>query len=299
MLLAGIFSLLLLPAEADACRLAVNQGRQQFSERHFELAASSFERALSLCPERSSLFLRIAQSQLMAQNASEALQTVGRALRIDPRNTAALKLQSDAQYLLGNDEAAAQPLITARQIDPNNPEFPYALGRIYYQQHRYGDAVPLFQEALALDPKSYKAYDNLGLCYEAMGENEQAIRSYTLSLELVYKDHPEYDWVYANFSELMMKLGRYEEAFQLAAEAAARNPSSARNYFLTGKALAKLGKWRLSERWLKRAAELDPHYAEPHYLLAQTYRKQGEEREALHELDQFKKLASSQPREHR
>ena len=301
MLLAGVLSLLLLRAEPDACRLAFDQGRQQFNERHFDLAAASFERALELCPdaERLSLLLQIARSQLVAQRASEALRTIERALRVDPRNTAALKLQSDAQYLLGHDEAAAQPLLAARRIDPKNPEFPYALGRIYYQQHRYVDAVPLFQEALALDSKSYKSYDNLGLCYEAMGENEQAMRSYTQALQLVYKDHPDYDWTYANFSELMMKLGRYDEAFQLAAEAAARNPASARDCYLTGKALLKLGKWQLSERWLKRAAELNPRYAEPHYLLAQAYKKQGAEADALRELDQFKRLASSQPRERR
>ena len=211
MLLAGVLSLLLLRAEPDACRLSFDQGRQQFNERHFDLAAPSFERALKLCPdaERLSLLLQIARSQLVAQRVSEALRTIERALGVDPRNTAALKVQSDARYLLGHDEAAAQPLLAARRIDPKNPEFPYALGRIYYQQHRYADAVPLFQEALALDSKSYKAY----------------------------------------------------------------------------------------ERWLKRAAELDTRYAEPHYLLAQAYKKQGAEADALRELDQFKRLASSQPRE--
>jgi tetratricopeptide (TPR) repeat protein len=299
-LAAGVLLLWLL-AEPDACRNAVEQARQQFTERHFELAAASFTRAIDVCPasERVSLLLALARSQLVAEQAKAALGTLDQVLKTDPRNTAALKMQSDAQYLLGRDDDAAQSLIAARQIDARNPEFLYALGRIYYQQHRYADAMPQFETALVLDPKSYKAWDNLGLCYEAIGENERAIRSYRRALDLVYKDHPDYDWVYANYSELMMKMGRYEEAFQFAAEASARNPRSARDCYLTGKALTKLGKWGLSMRWLKRAAELDSNYAEPHYLLAQAYRKQGSEAEALRELDQFKKLASSHPRERR
>jgi tetratricopeptide (TPR) repeat protein len=299
-LAAGVLLLWFL-AEPDACQPAFEQAKQQFTERHFELAAASFTRAIDVCPasERVPLLLALARSQLVAQQAREALATVGQVLKTDPRNTAALKVQSDAQYLLGRDDDAAQSLIAARQLDARNPEFPYALGRIYYQQHRYVDAVPQFQAALDIDPKSYKSYDNLGLCYEALGEDEHAILSYRKALDLVYKDHPEYDWVYANYSELLMKMGRYEEAFQFAAEASARNPRSARDCYLTGKALTKLGKWRLSARWLKRAIELDSHYAEPHYLLAQAYRKQGAEADALRELDRFKILAASQPRERR
>jgi Tfp pilus assembly protein PilF len=297
---AGVL-LFWLFAENDACRIATDQGQQQFTQRQFDLAAGSFTRALDVCPpsERMPILLALARAQLMAQKPREATQSAQQILNANPRDTAALKLRSDAEYLLGHDEEAAQSLIAAREIDRRNPEFPYALGRIYYQQHRYADAVPQFEAALLLDPKSYKAYDNLGLCYEAIGDEERAALNYRKALDLVYKDHPDYDWVYANYAELLMKQGRYEEAFQFAAEAAARNPRSARDCYLTGKALTKLGKWELSMRWLKRAAELDSRYAEPHYLLAQAYRKQGSEAEALRELDQFKKLSSSQPRERR
>lgn len=288
-------------AEQNSCRTELDRGHREFTQQQFDLAAGSFKQALDLCPanERMPILLALARAQLVVQKPQEALETVQQVLNANPRDTAALKLHSDAEYLLGHDEEAAQSLIAAREIDTHNPEFPYALGRIYYQQHRYADAVPQFQAALELDPKSYKAYDNLGLCYEAMGDDDRAMFNFRKALDLVYKDHPDYDWVYANYAELMMKLGRYEEAFQFAAEAAARDPRSARNCYLTGKALTKLQKWSLSVRWLKHATELDARYAEPHYLLAQAYRKQGSEAEALRELDQFKKLASSQPRERR
>ena len=39
----------------------------------------------------------------------------------------------------------------------------------------------------------------------------------------------------------MIKVGDYQRAFDLAAEAAERNPDEARNFFLAGKALVQLG----------------------------------------------------------
>jgi predicted Zn-dependent protease len=84
-----------------------------------------------------------------------------------------------------------------------------------------------------------------------------------------------------------------EKAFQLAAEAAKRNPNSARNCFLTGKALVNLGKEDLSLRWLERAVQLDPSYSEAWYLAARAYRKQGRTEESTKALARFKELQKS------
>ncbi len=78
------------------------------------------------------------------------------------------------------------------------------LGRIYYQEARLDYAVGQFQRVLKINPRSYKAYDNLGLCYEALGDTELAIRYYLAAIKLVEKDHPEYDWPYANLANLLV-----------------------------------------------------------------------------------------------
>ena len=283
------------------CEMSFEQGREEFAARHFDRAAHAFEEALGSCPpsQQTSLLLNLARSQMVSQHVPDSLLTLNRLLRLEPRNTAGLKLQSDALFLLGRESEAEQSLLSARAIEPQNAELPYSLGRIYYQQHRYSEALTQFQAAVALDPKSYKTHDNLGLCYEALNESQQAITHYTKAIELVYKDHPEYDWPYGNLAALMLKLGSNQQAFDLAAEAAFRNPQSARNFYLTGKALTKLGKWDLSIRWLQRAAELDPAYAEPHYLLARAYRTLGQDAEAGREFNLFRKIAAAQPREKR
>src|SRR6185503_13382055 len=135
---------------------------------------------------------------------------------------------------------------------PSDAEIPYHLGRIYYQQRRHTEAADAFRRAIALDARAYRAWDNLGLASEALGDITQAQQHYLKAIALVHKDHPDYDVVYANFADLLIKLGNAERAFDLAVEAAERNPDEPRNLFLAGKALVHLGRNELSVRWFER-----------------------------------------------
>lgn len=291
----------LLAATSSSCDLSLERARQQLMAQRYDLAVGAFQQAIVLCPQErhASLLLNLARAQLAAQHIADCLHSLDGLLGMERRNVAALKLRADALYLLGQEDEAERSLLTAIEIDPKDPELVYSLGRIFYQEHRYSEAVRRFSDALRLNPKSYKAHDNLGLCYEALNDDQQAIREYMKALDLVYKDHPEYDWPYGNLAGLMLKKGEYQKAFELAAEAAYRNPRSARNCYLTGKALVKLDKWELSLRWLKRAAELDPAYADPHYLLASVYKKEGRRDKAASELETFQRITATQPRERR
>jgi tetratricopeptide (TPR) repeat protein len=143
------------------------------------------------------------------------------------------------------------------------------------------------------------AWDNLGLACEALGDAAQAQRHYLTAIALVHKDHPDYDVVYANFAELLIRLENPQRAFDLAAEAAERNPNEPRNLFLAGKALVQLGRTDLSVRWFEQAAKLDATYPEPHYALAQAYRRLGRHEEADRALRAFKAASAKAPRTRR
>jgi tetratricopeptide (TPR) repeat protein len=278
---------LLFPFWTDECSGLLSRGRFAYETRNYSSAILEFERALTACPDSGPLLLPLAQAQLLGQQVEAAVATLK---RIDPRNVAALKLRADAVYILGDEPEAEKLLLQALAIEPRHEQSLYTLGRIYYQQNRHGDAAERFKQTISVNPKSYKAYDNLALCNEALGQDDLALRNYLQALDLVYKDHPEYDPVYANMADFYLRREQYEKAFQLAAEAARRNPSSARNFFLTGKALVKLDKQELSVRWLEQAIALDPEYPEPRYLLGQVYRKLGRQADATAQLERFQEL---------
>lgn len=259
-----LLALLAQSAAGQECRDVLDAARTSFESRRFDAAAASFEHALKQCPGRASILLPYGQ----------------------------------VLYLLGRDQEAELALSESVKLNPAAPEPRYHLSRFYYQQNRFPLALEHGTMAVQLAPSSFRAHDNLALCYAATGKEAEALRHFLKALDLVHKDHPSEDTPYADFAAFLMDRNQFEKAFQLAAEAAQRNPASARNSYLTGKALLRLGKADLSLRWLDRAMELDPQYSEAAYLLAQAYRALGRPGEANRALERFKEL-SRNPRARR
>lgn len=288
---------LLLPAQDCAVRL--KEASDLYGKKQYNLSTRAFELALAACPQRVPVLLNLAKSQIMEQAFEAASATLEKILHLDAKNAEALKLHGDVFYLLGQEIEAEKSLLAAIEQDPRNPEPHYALGRIYYQQNRFEQSIAQFKKVIELDPKSYRAWDNMGLAYEGLNEIPRAIEHYEKAFALVHKDHPDYDWVYGNMSNLLYKTGDYKKAFQFAAEAASRNPNSGRNFFLAGKALAKLDKPELAAKWLSQAVELDASLSEAHYQYAQVLRSLGKHEDARRRLQIFQEVKAKEPRKRR
>ena len=260
MTLIGALAVLLFQG-GGGCPSLLREAEKAFAARQLDAAIAGFERAVGECPPRADLHVPLGQLLFLKGREAEAERTLKTALEIDPRHTGAL----------------------------------YALGRIYYEQKRFPDAIVRLQETVAIDPQHYKAWDNLGVCHDAVRNDAAALKSFFRALDLVMKNHPEYDWAHANLGDFFLRREQYEKAFQLAAEAARRNPESARNAFIAGKALAKLERHELSLRWLEQAVKLDAANKEAWYVLAQVYRKLGRGEEAARALEKFRGLSAQAP----
>lgn len=251
-----LIALAALQLAGGPCGQATAEAQSSFARRAFPDAAQAFERALSFCPNRAAVLVPLAQTYI----------------------------------LMGNEAAAETRLLEALSQDKKNSAALYALGRLYYTQGRYPEGVTHLLRLTELDPDNYRAHDNLALCYDLLQQDEPALRHFFRALDLVKDKHRDYDWAYANTAEFFLKRDQFEKAFQLAAEAAARNPSSARNFYLTGAALVKLRRDESSLRWLTRAVELDPSHAEARFQLGHVLRRLGRKDEARAQLEAFKAL---------
>lgn len=293
----------LLPAqnpagsECDATNQAAleQSARDAMQKRDYDVAIQKFQAFYSACPDKPAILLELGNAYFMGQHFQQARNVALRVLQVDPGNAVALEIKANCEYLEGDTKAAIDTFINLLERHPEREEAAYMLGRIYYQQDTIDQAIGQFERVLRLNARSYKAYDGLGLCYEAKGDNEKATQYFLTAIKLVKTEHPEYDVAYADLAELLLKTGDNRKAFDAAAMAADRNPASARNFYLGGKALEQLGKTDLSLRWLQRSVSLDPNYPQPLYVLARIYHKLGQEEKSAEARRKFVEAQAKAP----
>ena len=264
-----------------------------------KMAPALFAGAISLFGAGCATDYPEAQRLLALQQLPDALRVIDHCLGLEPRRTPGLVLKGNLLYLLSRDSEAIALLEDILTREPAQADVRYALGRIYYATGRHPQAVEQFEAVTRAEPAHYRAWDNLGLALEGVGRVDDAIKAHLESIKLVSTDHKDYDWPYANLAELLMKQNQNRRAFDLAVEAVERNSSSARNAYLAGKSLTRLDKWPQAERWLRRSAELDARYPEPHYLLGQLLVRAGQREQADREFTLFKDLRAAEPEKRR
>jgi tetratricopeptide (TPR) repeat protein len=287
----------------DACpkqrTILLDLSQAQAHNRDFPSAIRSAQEYLHSEPDSISGRLTLANAYFMAQKFPEATAECDQALKLDPREPNALKLKGNIEYLTGNADQAEGTFIDLLDRYPADDEIPYMLGRIYYMEGRIDSAVGQFQRVLRVNPQAYKAYDNLGVCYQALGQTELATRYFLTAIKMVEKDHPDYEWPYANLADLLIDKNDFEKAFAAAAKAAELNPYGARNFYLGGKALCKLQKTELCMNWLQRSAALDSNYPQPLYLLSKVYAQLGQKQKAKETLEKFREVSARVPQTRR
>ncbi len=321
------------PCDATRSTTAEIDARKAIAARDYTLAAKRFQEAFDACPGNRDLLLPLAEAWLTARQFDEAIRAAERYLAGDPQaiparlvlanaslmaqrlpralaeaekilsdapdDPAALKIKGNAAYLLGDFGKAKSTFIRLLDRHADDEDGAYMLGRIYYQEEYIDLAVGQFERVMKLNRGSYKALDNLGLCYQALGNGERATRYFLAAIQLVENGHQDYIWPYINLAELLLKKGDAQHAFDAAAKATNRNPMAARGFYVGAKALDQLEKTELARNWLQRAAALDPGSSETWYLLARVYEKLGQKEQAGEARQKFLALKATEPAKRR
>jgi tetratricopeptide (TPR) repeat protein len=174
------------------------------------------------------------------------------------------------------------------QGDPQNPLYLYWLAKLDYDARAYISAINRLRRVIELDPNMMRAYNNLGLCYDSMGQFDEAIQSFTRAIELNRMQKPPSAWPPLNLAVSLISLNRLDEAVARLQEALSYNPKFPQAYYQLGLVLEKQGKFKEAIVPLQQAIELDPLYPEPHYTLGRIYQRQGKRAEAQEEIEKFK-----------
>ena len=176
------------------------------------------------------------------------------------------------------------------QGDPQNPLYLYWLAKLDYDVRAYTPAISKLRRVIELDPNMMRAYNNLGLCYDSLGQFDEAIESFTRAIELNRRQEQPSAWPPLNLAVSLISLNRLDEAVARLHEALSYNPQFPQAHYRLGLVLEKQRKFEEAIAPLQRAIELDPLYPEPHYTLGRIYQRQGKREEAQEQIERFKKL---------
>ncbi|MGH9843748.1 MAG: tetratricopeptide repeat protein [Blastocatellia bacterium] len=249
----------------------------------------AIKRYLAVTTETAEALYLLGYLQFRQARVTDSIESLTKSLSLKPT--------AQAHKILGlNFVIADQPeriqteLTKAKDLDPNDAETAYFLSRFYYTQNRFYQAISEAELAIKLNPGYVKAFDNLGLCYEGLGEKEKAIEYYPQAIALNEKQAGKDEWPYINLGRLLAQKTQLAEAVSYLKRAVAINPASAMARYQLGSALVKLSRHGEAVDEFIASARLDESYPDPHYQLSLVYRKLGRTGDANREMEIFKKL---------
>jgi superkiller protein 3 len=159
-----------------------NLGLVHAERGEHERAIVAFQRALALEPGVAAIEHNLGIS-LQALNAhDQALVHFRRALAFDEPRATTLASMAVSYYATGQVDQAAEAAQKTLAVAPQSVTARALLGAIALERHVPEVAVFHLREANALDPGYGLAYYYLGLAYDALGRQAEAIAAFEQSL---------------------------------------------------------------------------------------------------------------------
>ena len=113
-------------------------------------------------------------------------------------------------YRRGLYRQALHEFDQAIKIDPNSFKAHFWRGRVHLKREQFDDAISDFQKVIELKPDYVEAYDNLGWIHSRRDEYNESIRYLTKAIEL----RPDSGWAYFMRGHCHFRTGDLENALK-------------------------------------------------------------------------------------
>ncbi|MFN7998067.1 MAG: tetratricopeptide repeat protein [Bryobacteraceae bacterium] len=244
-------------------------------------------------PKSQSLLLALANVLFLDGKQLNSAVVLKKAERLGPLDEKSQFLLALSYASLGRFNWAKPELERLAKINPGNAAYPYWLSRIAYRKTDILSAKQYAEKAIQLDPGYTKAYDQLGLCQEALNNWEDAVKAFREAIRLSHLSRTPTPWPAMNLGVLLTRMERLDDAEAQLLDSIATDPTFPVAHFRLGQVLEKKENAEGAIREFQTTARLDPTYPEPHYALARIYRKQGDVEAAARETTIFQELRAA------
>ena len=196
-----------------------------------------FDKAISLDPNFALAELNRAN---VSPTAKEFFDHLKKAVTLSEKASDGerMLIQATEAGANGNQTKQRETLERLVATYPNDERAHFNLGGYYFGQQDYKQAIAHYKKATDLDPTYSTAFNILGYAYrqdESYTEAENAFKKY---IELIPNDPNPYD----SYAELLLKMGRFDEAITQYNKALAIDSNFLNSHFGIAAALTYEGK---------------------------------------------------------
>jgi len=198
-------------------------------------------------------------------------------------------------YILLKDYIDADHWLTrSLQWDPRDAQAWYYLGRTKYSESQFPEAIEDFMQCLKLEPRNIQAENNVGLSYEALGQQDQAIQAFKNAIAWEVQSPAKDPEPFIELAHLYLNQNQPEKAVPYLSQSIAIFPRVSKAHETLGKAYSLLHRLPEAQAELEKAVALEPKTASLHCMLGQIYRQERMVSEAKSEFDRCAALQEIQ-----
>ncbi len=187
---------------------------------------------------------------------------------------------------IGDTGQAVELFNKAVAAGPDVAETHYNLGVALEARGETVDAVAAYREAVFLKPELASAHNNLGMALRRLGQLDEAAAAYRQAIA----QSASFAVAHNNLAVVLKELGRPDDALAAGDEAINLNPDFAEAHGNRGNALQLLGRIHEAAAAYGRAIEIKPNFAEAHNNLGNALQELGRIDEAAAAYEQALRL---------
>ena len=188
-----------------------------------------------------------------------------------PRAKGWLNVVEGIREAIMESQSKADPLSTKSERELHG-EIAFQQGNVQSLLGQTDMAIEAYSNAIHLNPRDARAYNNRGVDYGEKGEDGLAIKDFDKAIDL----KPDYDLAYNNRGAVYRKDGEYGRAIDDCDKAIQLNPGYAEPYSNRGAAYRNKGDYDRAIKDYDMAIKLKPSFVQAYYNRGLAYHEKSE-----------------------
>ncbi|SNC75877.1 Tetratricopeptide repeat-containing protein [Hymenobacter gelipurpurascens] len=226
--------------------------------------------------EMSEAFFVDGLRYLMLEDYNKALERLLKAYALSPANAAINYKIAETNLLSGNLSDATNFAQSAVKLDPKNAYYYLLLAQIYTSQKQYDQAAKVYTTLIKDVPDSGNYLFNLADLYMAQGKLNEALSTF----EQAEKKFGTIDEVSFKKQQIYLKQNNLDKALQEGEVLIASNPEEVRYVLAQAQMYAANNRFPDAIRVAQQALKQDPENPQARMILADVYRQQNNPQES-------------------